>query len=115
MSVLISINYLMLYAICIVPIILTIMKEDVETIEIDGKVVDCSVDQATCDAKEEENRDSFNSFVLMVNGAVLVYSMLCELVVVCATLKATDTRCNTYLLCQMLTGLTMRAVLLISA
>lgn len=51
----------------------------------------------------------------MVNGAVLVYSMLCELVVVCATLKATDTRCNTYLLCQMLTGLTMRAVLLISA
>ena len=105
----------MLYAVVFVPIILTIMKKEVETITINGVEVDCSENAAACDTEEEENRDAFNSFVLMVNGGVLVYSMLCELVVVCATLKPTNTKCNTYLLCQLVTGLTMRAVLLISA
>lgn len=51
----------------------------------------------------------------MVNGGVLFYSMLCESLIICVSLKPTNTKCNSYLICQVLTGLTMRAVILISA
>ena len=51
----------------------------------------------------------------MTNAAVLVYFMVCELFVVCSSLKPTNTKCNSYLLCQLITGLTSRAVILISA
>jgi len=51
----------------------------------------------------------------MINAIVLIYSMMCETVIVCKNLKPSNTRCNTYLACQVLTGFTMRAVILISA
>ena len=114
-GLLISFNYLLLYAVVIVPFVLVLTSEEVESITVDGEVVFCEVDRHACDEKEEENRVNFNNFVLLVNAAVLVYSMLCELVIICTSLSSSDTRCNSYLACQLLTGLTMRAVLLVSA
>ena len=114
-SLLISINYLMLYAVVIVPFVLIMLSEDVEEISIDGVLVLCESNQEACDAKIEENRVSFNNFILMINGGVLIYSMLCESFIICMILKPTNTKCNSYLLCQLITGLTMRAVILISA
>ena len=114
-GLLISFNYLLLYAVVIVPFVLVLTSEEVESITVDGQLVFCEDDRHACDAKEEENRDNFNNFVLLVNAAVLVYSMLCELVIICTSLTPSDTRCNSYLACQLLTGLTMRAVILVSA
>ena len=51
----------------------------------------------------------------MTNAAVLIFFLLCELFVVCSSLKPTNTKCNSYLLCWLITGLTSRAVILISA
>ena len=41
--------------------------------------------------------------------------MVCEIVLICVILKPSNTKCNSYLMMQILTGLTMKAVLLISA
>ena len=114
-GLLISFNYLLLYAVVIVPFVLVLTSEEVESITVDGELVFCEDDRHACDEKEEENRVNFNNFVLLVNAAVLVYSMLCELVIICTSLSPSDTRCNSYLACQLLTGLTMRAVILVSA
>ena len=51
----------------------------------------------------------------MCNAGVLVYTMICECIVVCISLKPTNTKCSSYLACQVITGLSMRAVILISA
>lgn len=51
----------------------------------------------------------------MVNAGILIYFMSCELFVVCKNLEPTNTKCNSYLCCQLITGLTSRAVILISA
>ena len=114
-SLLISFNYLVLYTVVIVPFILISLQEEVVEVTIDGQVVTCEDDQEACDEKIDENRVNFNNFVLMVNAGVLVYFLLCELFVVCTSLTPTNTSCNSYLLCQLITGLTSRAVILISA
>lgn len=44
-----------------------------------------------------------------------MYSVVCETIIICVNLKPSNTHCGSYLLCQVLTGLTMRAVILISA
>ena len=51
----------------------------------------------------------------MINAAVLIYSSICETVIICLTLRASSTKCGPYLICQIITGLTMRSVVLISA
>ena len=114
-SLLISFNYLVLYTVVIVPFILISLQEEVVEVTIDGQVVTCEDDQEACDEKIDENRVNFNNFVLMVNAGVLVYFLLCELFVVITNLTPTKTSCNSYLLCQLITGLTSRAVILISA
>lgn len=99
----------------IVPFVLIMLKSDVESITIDGVEVPCEDAQEACDDKEEEDMVNFNNFVLLINGMFLIYSMLCELVILCITLKSSGSKCNSYLSCQLITGFTMRAVLLISA
>ena len=112
---LISFNYLLLYAVVIVPFVLILLHEEVEVVEVDGVLVSCEDNKEACEDKEAEFYTELNAFVLAVNAGVLVYSVICELAVVCSSIKATNTKCNSYLLCQVLTGLTMRAVILISA
>ena len=68
-----------------------------------------------CDKKTEEARVDFNNFVLLINAIVLFYSMMCESIIICINLKPSNASCGSYLLCQILTGLTMRSVILISA
>ena len=114
-SLLISINYLLLYAVVFVPIGMIVTAEEVETISVDGVMVYCEDRAEACEFQIEEDRVSFNNFVLMCNAGVLVYTMICECIVVCISLKPTNTKCSSYLACQVITGLSMRAVILISA
>lgn len=114
-SLLISFNYLVLYAVIIVPFVLISLQDEVESVVLNGEKVACELNQAACDTLEDENRVSFNNSVLMVNLVVLVYFLICELLVVCCNLRPTNTKCNSFLCCQMITGLTSRAVVLISA
>jgi len=52
----------------------------------------------------------------IINFAVLVYSLLCELIMIMAQKKAANLSfCNVYLLGQVLNGVTLRAIILISA
>lgn len=53
--------------------------------------------------------------VLFINAGVLIYAMLCEIIIVGVSLKPSNTKCNSYLVCQIFTGLTMKAVVLVSA
>ena len=96
---LISFNYLLLYAVVIVPFVLISLQEEIETVEVDGQEVSCEVDPDACDEKREQNRVDFNNFVLIINAGVLVYSMICEGVIILNSLKPTNTHCNSYLLC----------------
>ena len=115
-SMLISFNYLILYCNVIVPFVMIVMADEVTSVkDIDGNDIACEDDHAACDLVIEENRVDFNFLVLMINAGMLIYSMICELVVVCTALKPTNTSCNSYLFCQLITGFTMRAVILISA
>jgi hypothetical protein len=116
-SLLISFNYISLYAIVIVPFVMIMLKDDVETITVDGVEVSCQDDEnaEVCTLKEEENQVAFNNFVLMINLGVLTYSLICESIIICMSLKPTNTKCNSYIICQAINGLTMRAVILISA
>ena len=98
-SLLISFNYLILYGNVIVPFILIALADEVVEVNIEGKVIACEDNQSACDLLKEENRVDFNNFVLMVNSGMLIYSMICELIVVCTSLKPTNTSCNSYLLC----------------
>lgn len=112
---LISFNYLALYAVVIVPFVLISMREDITEIESEGVTYSCEDSPELCELEELEARAAFNNFVLMINGGFLIFSMLCETIIICIILKPTGTKCNSYLICQLLTGLTMRAVILISA
>lgn len=94
---LISLNYLTLYAVVIVPFVLLIMHDKVEDEEV-----------------EEAWRLEFNTMVLLINAGVLLYAMLCEIIIVSISLKPSNTKCNSYLVCQIFTGLTMKAVVLVS-
>ncbi len=116
-SLLISFNYIALYANVILPFVLIMLKEDVESITVDGKEVSCleEANEDICSTKEEENQVAFNNMVLMINLGVLTYSLICESVIICMSLKPTNTKCNSYIICQAINGLTMRAVILISA
>ena len=83
---LISFNYLILYAVVIVPFVLILMQDEVESIEINGVFVNCETNQDACAVKEEEKQVNFNNFILMVNAGVLFYSMLCETIIICVSL-----------------------------
>ena len=113
-GLLISFNYLVLYAVVIVPFVLIAMKEKYETVLVDGVEVPCEEAEGLCEEQEELDRVDFNNFVLLVNGAMLFYSVLCESIILCKTLKPAGAKCNSYLICQLITGLSMRAVILIS-
>ena len=114
-GLLISFNYIILYSNVIVPFIMIATADEVVDVQIDGKTISCEDNQSACDEVIEENRLAFNMFVLICNSGMLIYSLVCELIIVCISLKPTHTNCNTYLLCQLITGFTMRAVMLISA
>jgi len=75
----------------------------------------CSEHPEDCALAKVEARIEFNDFVLMINALVLIYSMVCETVIICTNLKPSNTKCGSYLICQVITGLTMRSVILISA
>lgn len=106
-SLLISLNYLVLYAVVIVPFVLLIMHDPDAECAAEGVGADCS-------EKEEQWRIEFNTKVLLINAGVLIYAMICEIVIVLINLKPSNTKCNSYLVCQIFTGLTMKAVILIS-
>lgn len=112
---LISFNYLMLYAVVIVPFVLIATQDDVDTIELNGLEYSCDDMPDECAEKAEDARVDFNNMVLLINMMVLIYSMICETVIICMNLKAANTKCGSYLVCQVFTGLTMRSVILISA
>lgn len=114
-SLLISFNYLILYAVVIVPFVLIAKQEDIETILVDGEEVPCQAIPLKCEDKTEQERIEFNNIVLLLNAGVLIYSMMCESIIICINLKPSNTKCGSYLVCQILTGLTMRSVILISA
>lgn len=114
-SLLISFNYVLLYAVIIVPFVLIATRKEVLEVTIDGEKISCEDNQEACDVEIEQGRVDFNNFVLMVNAGILVYFLLTEVLVVCSSLKPTNTHCNSYLCCQLITGLTSRAVVLISA
>ena len=114
-SLLISFNYLMLYSVVIIPFVLIATLEDIEEIEVDGEMIPCDDMPDACDSKAELARVDFNNLVLLINAMMLLYSVICETVIICINLKPTKTSCNSYLVCQVLTGLTMRSVILISA
>ena len=90
------------------------MKEKYETVLVDGVEVPCEEADGQCEEQEELDRVDFNNFVLLINGAMLFYSVLCESIILCKTLKPAGAKCNSYLICQLITGLSMRAVILIS-
>ena len=115
-SLLISFNYIMLYSVVIVPFVLIATQEEIQVIEdIEGNTKSCSDVPDECALAKEESLEEFNNFVLMINGGVLIYSAICETIIVCMNLKASNTKCGSYLICQVLTGISMRAVILISA
>lgn len=114
-SLLISFNYLMLYAVVIVPFVLIATAEEIQSITVDGVELPCEEVEDNCASAKEDARVNFNDFVLMINAAVLIYFSICETVIICVNLKASSTKCGAYLICQVITGLTMRSVILISA
>ena len=95
---------------------LAILSEEVTSITVDGVEVPCdAANQDACDAEEEQRREDFSNLVLLANMGVLALTMICELLIICCNMRPSNTRCNAYLFCQLLTGFTMRAVILISA
>ena len=59
---------------------------------------------------------SFNEIMLIVNGGVLLYQLICELIMIAVQKdRARLSCCNQYLLIQVFNGVTLRAVILISA
>ena len=96
---LISFNYLMLYAVVIVPFVLIATQEDVETIELDDIEFSCDDMPDECALMAEEARIDFNNIVLLINMMVLIYSMICETIIICMNLKAANTHCGSYLVC----------------
>ena len=54
--------------------------------------------------------------MLIVNGGVLVYQLMCELIMIAVQKKhAKLSCCNQYLLIQVFNGVTLRGVILVSA
>ena len=117
MSLLISFNYLLLYSVLIVPIVLIQLQEEVLFVMKDKQIKWCDEPEndEICNEVIQERRLEFNNFVLLINGGVLVYCMLCEIILVASLLRPTNTSCSSYLALQLYTGLTMKAVLLVSA
>ena len=48
-SLLISFNYLVLYAVVIVPFVLIALADEVVEVEIEGETIACELEQASCD------------------------------------------------------------------
>ena len=69
--------------------------------------------------EKTENEDgglNFNEIMLIVNGGVLLYQLICELIMIAVQKnRAKLSCCNQYLLIQVFNGVTLRAVILISA
>ena len=90
-GLLISFNYLILYAVVIVPFVLIATKEEIQTIEVDGVEYACDDKPDDCSEAKDEAMVKFNDFVLMINAAVLFYSAICESVIICINLRASNT------------------------
>lgn len=114
-SLLISVNYIAMYANVIVPFVMIMIKDEVKSVVVEGEEIFCDEDPDVCAFEKELSQKSFNNFVLLCNMGVLAYSLICESIVICMSLKPTNTKCNSYIICQAINGLTMRAVILISA
>jgi len=114
-SILISLNYMIMYAVVIVPFVLLALQKKVTSIIVDGHEIFCENDKALCDEEVLKGRKDFNNFVLIVNIIVLVYTLVFEIILISISLKPSNTKCNSYLICQLFTGFTMKAVILISA
>ena len=70
----------------------------------------------TEDTEQEGGGLTFNEIMLVVNGGVLLYQLICELIMIAVQKnRARLSCCNQYLLIQVFNGVTLRAVILISA
>ena len=70
----------------------------------------------TEETEQDDGRMNFNEIMLIVNGGVLLYQLICELVMIAVQKnRAKLACCNQYLLVQVFNGVTLRAVILISA
>lgn len=63
-SLLISFNYLILYAVVIVPFVLIADHEDIETIVVDGEKFSCDIMPKDCEEATQIARIDFNNLVL---------------------------------------------------
>ena len=80
----------------------------------------CMTEGSTISVDEEIIEESggltFNEIMLIVNGGVLVYQLMCELIMIAVQKKhAKLSCCNQYLLIQVFNGVTLRGVILVSA
>ena len=119
-SMLISFNYLTLYVVIIVPFVLVILQVQ-KHISEEHEYEECleAGDEAACEPPEEHENLSalqYNLTMAIVNVSVLGYSLICELIMILAQMKHAKLNfCNLYLLGQVLNGMTLRAMILISA
>ena len=125
-SVLISVNYLILYGVLLYPFVLILQDKITGESEEDACVYGANED-GTCMTEgenilqglqlEEQNSGlTFNEVMLIVNGGVLLYQLICELIMIAVQRRhAKLACCNQYLLIQVFNGVTLRAVILISA
>ena len=121
---LISINYIILYGVLLYPFVL-IAQEKLAGDEEDTCVYgmdeagECLTEGDTMpvEAEEQEKKGlDFNEIMLIVNGGVLLYQLICELIMIAAMKgKAKLSCCNQYLLIQVFNGVTLRGVILVSA
>ena len=128
-AILISVNYLILYTVLLYPFVLIAQEklfggtEDEEDTCTIGKNTDgtCMQEGQTMPKPESEDTTesgalTFNEIMLIVNGGVLLYQLICELIMIAVQKnRAKMSCCNQYLLIQVFNGVTLRAVILISA
>jgi hypothetical protein len=70
----------------------------------------------TCHTTETAFMETFNSIMLIANGALLAYSFIVECVLVAVQKRLANVSCcNSYLILQLIAGVTSRAVVLLSA
>ena len=121
MALLLSLNYILLYTVAVAPFVLVFQgrQESIEgegTGEEDSTAVDCSEGGEENGECADAGLAAFNRLMLIVNTAVIAYSVACELAIIGLQKRhAHVTCCNGYLLFQVLTGVTSRAVILLSA
>ena len=121
---LISFNYLALYVVILFPFVLIFKKRFHDATNLSDEQLECiqhdDTEGVCADYVSTEHESvsalQYNVTMAIVNLSVLVYSLLCEFIMIIVQKKyATISLCNSYLLIQVLNGTTLRAMILISA